>query len=136
MKYIYQKKGGVSNARNNGIKNSNGDWVAFLESDDEWMLNKLAKQVLFLENHRELSFCHTNEIWVRNGVRINQMKKHKKFGGKIFEKCLDICRISPSSVLIKKTDFNIYWNKVYEPDFIKFDEYLFKIFKNKNIYHK
>ena len=38
--------------------------------------------------------------------------------------------------LIKKTDFKIYWNKVYEPDFIKFDEYLFKIFKNKNISHK
>ena len=38
--------------------------------------------------------------------------------------------------LIKKKDFAIYWNKVYEPDYLKFDEYLLKIFKNKNIYHK
>ena len=38
--------------------------------------------------------------------------------------------------LIKKKDFAIYWNKVYEPDYLKFDEYLFNIFKNKNIYHK
>ena len=38
--------------------------------------------------------------------------------------------------LIKKKDFAIYWNKVYEPDYLKFDEYLLSIFKNKNIYHK
>ena len=38
--------------------------------------------------------------------------------------------------LIKRKDFSIYWNKVYEPDYLKFDEYLLKTFKNKNIYHK
>ncbi len=38
--------------------------------------------------------------------------------------------------LVKKKDFAMYWNKVYEPDFLKFDEYLFNIFKNKNIYYK
>ena len=38
--------------------------------------------------------------------------------------------------LIKKKDFSIYWNKVYEPDYLKFDEYLLNIFKDKNIYHK
>ena len=38
--------------------------------------------------------------------------------------------------LIKKKDFAMYWNKVYEPDYLKFDEYLFNIFKNKNIYYK
>ena len=38
--------------------------------------------------------------------------------------------------LIKKKNFTIYWNKVYEPDYLKFDEYLLKAFKNKNIYHK
>ena len=38
--------------------------------------------------------------------------------------------------LIKKKDFSIYWNKVYEPDYLKFDEYLLSTFKNKNIHHK
>ena len=37
---------------------------------------------------------------------MNQMKKHKKYGGYIFEKCLDICRVSPSSVLIQKEVFD------------------------------
>ena len=45
-------------------------------------------------------------MWIRNGVRVNQMKKHKKYGGYIFEKCLDICRVSPSSVLIQKEVFD------------------------------
>ena len=38
--------------------------------------------------------------------------------------------------LIKKKNFTIYWNKVYEPDYLKFDEYLIRIFQNKNIQHK
>ena len=38
--------------------------------------------------------------------------------------------------LIKKKDFSIYWNKVYEPDYLKFDEYLLSTFKDKNIYHQ
>ena len=38
--------------------------------------------------------------------------------------------------LIKKKDFAIYWNKVYEPDYLKFDEYLLNTFKNKNIDHR
>ncbi len=38
--------------------------------------------------------------------------------------------------LIKKKDFTIYWNKVYEPEYLKFDEYLLRTFKNKKINHK
>ena len=102
IKYIYQNNHGVSSARNIGIENAYGDWVAFLDSDDEWLPNKLYKQVKAIDSNPEVKFFHTNEIWIRNGVRVNQMKKHKKYGGYIFEKCLDICRVSPSSVLIKK----------------------------------
>lgn len=38
--------------------------------------------------------------------------------------------------LIKKKDFSIYWNKVYEPDYLEFDEYLLKTLQNKKISHK
>ena len=38
--------------------------------------------------------------------------------------------------LFKKNDFSLYWNKVYEPDYLKFDEYLVKNLKNKNIQYK
>ena len=106
IKYIYQDNHGVSSARNIGIENAYGDWVAFLDSDDEWLPNKLYEQVKAIDSNPEMKFFHTNEIWIRNGVRVNQMKKHKKYGGYIFEKCLDICRISPSSVLIQKEIFD------------------------------
>jgi len=38
--------------------------------------------------------------------------------------------------LLKKNDFAIYWNKVYEPDYLKFDDYIQKILMTKNIYYK
>ena len=102
IKYFFQPKKGVSSARNKGILESSSEWIAFLDSDDEWMPQKLEKQKKQLEKHSGVFISHTNEIWIRNGVRVNQMKKHQKYGGYIFDKCLDICRMSPSSVLIHK----------------------------------
>ena len=98
-----QKNRGVSAARNKGIEISKGDWIALLDSDDEWKPNKLEKQINALNKDPDCFFSHTNETWIRNGIRINQGKRHKKYGGYIFDKCLDICRISPSSVLFKKS---------------------------------
>ena len=96
---IDQKNRGVSAARNTGIRNAKSKWVALLDSDDEWLPEKLEAQVKLLQKNENKLFCHTNEIWIRNGVRVNPMKKHQKFGGMIFNECLDICRISPSSSL-------------------------------------
>ena len=107
VRYIYQDNSGVSSARNAGIKEAIGSWIAFLDSDDEWMSNKLEQQKRVINSFQEAWLCHTNEIWIRNGVRVNQMKKHQKYGGNVFENCLDICRISPSSVLIKKEVFEM-----------------------------
>ena len=103
VQYIYQPNAGVSAARNLGIKSAQGDWISLLDSDDEWLSQKLEKQVKAVKEDPDSMFCHTNEVWIRNGVRINQGKKHQKYGGLIFNQCLDICRISPSSVLLKNS---------------------------------
>ena len=106
VKFIKQKNKGVSAARNIGIEVSIGEWICFLDSDDEWKKDKLEKQINAMKSNPGYKFFHSNEIWIKNGLRINQKKKHKKYGGDIFDKCLDMCRISPSSVMIDKTVFD------------------------------
>jgi len=101
-----QKNKGVSAARNKGIKLSSNNWIAFLDSDDRWHPKKLENQINYLVKNSKYKICHTDEIWIRRGVRVNQHKKHKKYGGLIFDKCIDLCRISPSSVIIHKDVFN------------------------------
>ena len=103
--FIQQQNTGVSSARNVGIKRASGDWIAFLDSDDEWLPEKLEIQMKALYKNPEIKICHTNEIWIRNGKRVNPKKKHEKFGGCIFQKCLPLCCISPSSVIIHKSIF-------------------------------
>lgn len=51
-KYIYQQNSGPSSARNKGVKNSIGEYVAFLDSDDEWHPQKLELTVKILEDER------------------------------------------------------------------------------------
>ncbi len=107
--YIYEKKRGVSIARNLGIKNSHSTWIAFLDSDDVWEPQKLEKQLFFAKNiSQKYRLIHTNEIWYNNNKFQNQLKKHKKSGGNIFQQSLELCCISPSSAFIKKDIFDDY----------------------------
>ena len=93
---------GVSAARNMGIKKSNGPLIAFLDSDDHWLPEKLAVQAGFFDEHPEAVVCQTEELWIRNGSRVNPMKKHLKPSGDIFEPSLKLCLVSPSAVMLKR----------------------------------
>ncbi|MBT5958528.1 MAG: glycosyltransferase, partial [Nitrospina sp.] len=82
-----------------GMAMAEGDCIAFLDSDDLWEQDKLATQVKWIE--RDSQAVYTDEIWIRNGVRVNPMNKHRKYSGDIFRYCLPLCIVSPSSVLLR-----------------------------------
>jgi len=60
---------GVAAARNLGISGARGQWLAFLDSDDLWRPEKLARQMVYLAGHPELLLCQTEETWERRGLR-------------------------------------------------------------------
>jgi len=101
----WETQQGPSFARNRGVEAAQGRWLAFLDSDDEWKPGKLQAQLSFFKENPDYRICQTEEIWIRNGVRVNPMNKHKKYGGFIFEQCLPLCIISPSAVMLEKKLF-------------------------------
>lgn len=103
IEVVEQENFGVSSARNHGVRVSSGRWLAFLDSDDAWLPRKLERQLAALERSEEYRICHTDEIWIRHGRRVNPKLKHRKSGGWIFSKCLPLCVISPSSVLLDRS---------------------------------
>ena len=115
--------------RNRGAEKAEGDYIAFLDSDDIWMPDKLEKQVSFLagcaglpgfddaagsqeiqgrENRAGCAICHTREKWVRSGKTVSQSSQKHKREGCIFSDSLWKCIIGPSTVMMSKSLFDRY----------------------------
>ncbi|MDA8305628.1 MAG: glycosyltransferase [Deltaproteobacteria bacterium] len=106
IEYIRREHSGVSAARNLGISISRGEWIAFLDSDDLWLPGKLREQMKFFAAHPDIFLCQTEEIWIRNGKRINPRKYHGKPSGDCFPLLLERCLVSPSAVVVRRCLFD------------------------------
>lgn len=96
--------GMAGKVRNYGIRHAKGHWIALLDSDDEWLPDKLMKQVCRIEETRSL-WCHTRERWIRNTTEISQRKQRHVREGDVFKDSLRKCIIGPSTVLLHKQLF-------------------------------
>lgn len=102
VKFLRTPNAGVSRARNLAVNQASSPWLAFLDSDDEWLPEKLSEQFKLAG---KFLLIHSEEIWIRNGVRVNPMKKHVKSGGRVFSRSVDLCFISPSTVMMNRELF-------------------------------
>lgn len=102
---LSQPNRGVSSARNRGIRAARHEWIALLDSDDEWTPDKLEAQIAALDAEPGRRLVHCDETWVRHGIRVNPRLRHRKTGGWIFRRCLPLCVISPSSAMLHRSVF-------------------------------
>ncbi|MFH1985093.1 MAG: glycosyltransferase [Pseudomonadota bacterium] len=102
IRVVRQENQGVSAARNRGVAASGGALIAFLDSDDRWLPGKLSRQAAYMVAHPEVQICQGEEIWIRNGVRVNPGQRHRKPSGWIFEPSLALCLVSPSAVMMTR----------------------------------
>ncbi len=103
VRYFYQENAGSARARNKGIREANGEYVAFLDSDDKWLPEKLVRQIDYLEkNNFDLVYC--NKIWVDScGSLIPDAYEQDAFPeGDIFVKMFSANYISTSSEVLAK----------------------------------
>ncbi|MEG1474723.1 MAG: glycosyltransferase family A protein [Longicatena sp.] len=97
---ISQNNRGASSARNAGMKIAQGDWIALLDADDEWLPNKIEVQVNTIMNHPEIDFlgCQHNDKQLRIGIK----KITKLYHVSIKDLCIKSFPVTPA-ILFKKS---------------------------------
>lgn len=101
--YHFQENRGVARARNIGITKSTGDYLAFLDSDDTWLPEKLAAQMQLVANNPNAKIIHTNIKISANGVIKDSIYPTEHQQGKMFENLLlQKGSVVCSTLLVKK----------------------------------
>lgn len=107
LKYIKIKNSGAANARNYGINICEGEYVAFQDSDDEWLSGKLSKQMKVFTENKDIGLVYTGFKKIQNGKdQIVPTKKDKILHGYLYKELLKRNFIGCPTVVVKKSCFN------------------------------
>ncbi|MFD0762122.1 glycosyltransferase family 2 protein [Lutibacter aestuarii] len=118
-KYYYKRNGGLSSARNYGVSKAKGEYIAFLDDDDYWRVDKLQIQVAVLNKKSSIDLVHSAaEVVDEKGLRVGKVigaaqNKVNKRSGYVFWNALGVWVVKSPTPLIRKS--------VFKPDLL-FDE--------------
>lgn len=103
--YIYipknESKGG-NYARNRGIYNSNGEYIAFLDDDDTWETTKIEKQVELLENNSKLGFVYCGYNICYEDGRSVEIIPDPQYRGNVSNKVFSYIICTTSTLLVRR----------------------------------
>ena len=112
IKIIKQKNMGSGAARNNGLENSNGKYIAFLDSDDLWLPGKLSAQIEYLEEHPDVKLVYgswdsfkndpVQEIKSLSNTAITSTEIDRESSGWIYDKLIEDCIVWTSTVVMHR----------------------------------
>lgn len=108
VRYVYQKNSGPSEARNKGISLAKGKYIAFLDSDDRFLLHKLKKNKEYLESHPNCHFLYSWYYNEKDGSKrelVRNSKSYKDLNAFRFDLYRRKFTIRTSTAVIKKSCF-------------------------------
>lgn len=108
IRYVAQQNGGVSRARNRGMSIANGDFIALLDSDDQWRRDKLEKQVAFLKGRPDFGMVITDVQRVDRDLRLIDVFRRRdviRMDGEVLGQVLQNPALVPASVLLRRGVF-------------------------------
>src|SRR5207248_1506091 len=112
---------GVAAARNRGVALAQAPMIAFLDSDDLWLPEKMSRHLAFARAHLEYAITQTEETWMRDGRRINPSRRNRKRAGDFYLDSLELCLISPSAVMMTAELFHAIGG--FDEDLIAAEDY-------------
>jgi glycosyltransferase involved in cell wall biosynthesis len=110
VRYVkHAQNQGEGGARNTGIQHAEGEYIAFLDDDDEWLPNKLQLQVRLLDAQpKQVGFVHSALInfYADTGEEVEKKRSVEAVSGQVFDRLLQENFVILSTVMARKACFD------------------------------